>query len=86
MPGSAFFAMFVRASIAIAAVLWQHVSLYWVVAGAVPVAITVAWALSLIRPVRRLVSAIVEWFFVWWLGTSIRIPKTDGRQQFDLGC
>jgi len=40
----AFFAVFVLASIVITAVLWQYASFYWAVAGAVPAAIAVAWA------------------------------------------
>jgi branched-subunit amino acid transport protein len=59
----AFIAIFVLATIIMTAVLWQHVSLYWSLAGAVPLAIVVGWAISLIRPVRKVISGIVQWLF-----------------------
>jgi hypothetical protein len=44
-------------------VLWQYVSFYCSLAGAVPLAMLPAWLISLIRPVWKLVSEIVQWLF-----------------------
>ena len=55
-----FFAIFVLATTIVTALLWQHVSFYWSLAGALPIAVVVGWAMILIRPVRKLISAIVQ--------------------------
>jgi hypothetical protein len=59
----AFFAISVLATVILTAVLWQHVSFYWSLVGAVPLAMIVGWTISLIRPVRKIVSGIVQWLF-----------------------
>ena len=56
----AFFGTFVVASVTLTAVFWQYISFYWALAGAVPIAIAVGWAASLIRPVRKVISEIVQ--------------------------
>jgi len=58
-----FFAISMLATIVLTAVLWQHLSFYWSLAAAVPLAIIVGWVISLIRPVRKIVSETVQWLF-----------------------
>lgn len=58
-----FFAIFVVATIAMTTVLWVHVSFFWAVIGAVPIAIVGGWVSSLLRPVRKVVSSIMQWVF-----------------------
>ena len=55
-----FLAVFVLAEIAMTAVLWGYVSFYWALAGGVPIAIVVGWAISIVRPLRRAISAVVQ--------------------------
>ena len=57
-----FLGIFVLTAVVLTAVFWQHVSFYWALAGAVPIAIAGGWAVSLIRPVRRVISEIVQFF------------------------
>jgi uncharacterized protein (DUF983 family) len=59
----AFFAISVVATIILTAVLWQHLSFYWSLAAAVPLAMIIGWVISLIRPVRKMVSEIVQWLW-----------------------
>ena len=55
-----FLAMFVLAEIAMTAVLWGYVSFYWALAGGVPFSIAVGWAISLVCPLRKAISALVQ--------------------------
>jgi hypothetical protein len=57
-----FVAVFLLAAVAMTVLLSAYVSFYWAVAGAVAIAIGVGWAISLIRPLRRLISDIVQFF------------------------
>jgi hypothetical protein len=56
----AFVGIFVVGTVVLTAVFWQYISFYWALAGAVPIAIAGGWAVSLIRPVRRVISEIVQ--------------------------
>jgi hypothetical protein len=58
-----FLAIFVLTTAIVTAVLWQYISFYLSLAGALPVAVVIGWAISLIRPVRRVISEIVQWLF-----------------------
>ena len=55
-----FFGIFVLATTIVTALLWQHVSFYWSLAGALPIAVIIGWAISLIHSVRKVISAIVQ--------------------------
>jgi branched-subunit amino acid transport protein len=57
----AFFAISVLATIILTPILWQNLSLYWSLAAAVALAMVIGWVISLIRPVRKMVSEIVQW-------------------------
>jgi hypothetical protein len=59
----AFSAVSILVTILLTAAFWQYVSFNWALVAAIPLAMMVGLAISLVRPARRVVSAIVQSLF-----------------------
>jgi hypothetical protein len=63
----AFSAVSILVTILLTTAFWHYVSFNWALAAAMPLAMMVGLAISLVRPARRIVSVIVQFLFGWYV-------------------